>query len=93
MKIARVIQAGLTIGITIFQKIQYSLAPSTRAASSMESGMVIINCRIRNTPKEPDRAGSTSDQKVLMRCRRLMMIYRGVRVTSGRNRIASTTIW
>ena len=62
MKIVSVIHAGLTDGMMNFQKIVNSLAPSMRAASSISSGIVIMNWRIRNTPKLPASTGSSSDQ-------------------------------
>ena len=62
VKIASVIQAGLTRGITMRQKMVNSPAPSMRAASSISSGIVVMNCRIRKTPKLPARTGSSRDQ-------------------------------
>ena len=59
-KIASVSQAGLTFGMTIFQKICHSLAPCTRADSISESGSCSMNCFIRYKPMPNDHAGRIS---------------------------------
>jgi hypothetical protein len=51
LKIASVASAGLTRGITILMNMPNSETPSILAASSRSSGMVDMNCFIRNTPK------------------------------------------
>lgn len=54
--------AGLTLGMTTFQKIVHSLAPSIRAASKSGVGIPSMNCFIRNIPNAPPIAGIISDQ-------------------------------
>ena len=44
---ARVVHAGLSSGMAIFQKMYSSFAPSMRAASRMESGSCSQNCFTR----------------------------------------------
>ena len=46
----RVMRAGLAIGSTTDQKVRKMLAPSMRAASSMETGTESKNCFMMNTP-------------------------------------------
>ena len=61
-KIASVSHAGLTLGITIFQKMVHSLPPSSLADSIKESGSCSMNCFIRYRPIPNAQAGKTSAQ-------------------------------
>ena len=53
------ISAGLDIGSTTDQKVRNVLAPSMRAASSIETGMFSKNCFMMKTP-----AASTSSGRI-----------------------------
>ena len=61
-KMMRVSQAGLTLGMTIVQKVRHSLEPSIFAASSKESGMPAMNCFIRYSPMGAPKAGTMMDR-------------------------------
>ena len=59
----RVSQAGLTMGITIRQKVVISPAPSIFADSSTVSGSIeSMNCFIRYSPSEEEKVGMISAQ-------------------------------
>lgn len=58
--IESVSHAGLTFGMTSFQKIVNSFAPSIFAASSIELGIPLMNCFIRKRPKLDPSAGRMS---------------------------------
>ena len=59
------IRAGLDIGSTMDQKIRNGPAPSIRAASSTEIGMVSKNCFMMNTPAASTTRGRKSAGNVL----------------------------
>ncbi len=59
-RIVRVIRAGLDIGSTTDQKIRKVPAPSIRAASSTETGMLSKNCFMMNTPAASASSGRIS---------------------------------
>ena len=85
-------QAGLTQGITICQKILCSPAPSILDASSNAVGTeFVINCRIRNTPKEPAKVGKSIAQYVSIIPNFATTIYLGIFVTSPLNNNIQTT--
>ncbi len=48
-KIATVVSAGSEVGNAMVHRIRHSLAPSTRAASSIARGICSMNWRSRNT--------------------------------------------
>ena len=61
-KIIRVIQAGFTLGMTIFVNTVHSLAPSIFAASISAEGRPSMNCFIRNRPMGDAKAGTMMAQ-------------------------------
>ena len=92
-KIATTVRAGRVAGKTIRQAIDQSLAPSTRAASSMSRGVCSMNCRSRKVKNPPaNSAGRIRGAQVLTKPSAAHMSNIGISVTgNGRNSVASTT--
>ena len=57
VKIASAPIPGFTIGVTIWVNVLASLAPSTRAASSISPGTPSENCFMRKTPNGQPTVG------------------------------------
>ena len=81
VKIASAPMPGLMMGSTISTKVRASPAPSMRAASSRDSGMVSENCFIRNTPKGQPTVGRMTAQRVLWSFKNAISLSRGIRMT------------
>ena len=72
-KMMSVSHAGLTLGMTIVQKMRSSFAPSIFADSISDMGSPSMNCFIRNSPIGAANAGRMTAQCVSTRFRRVMV--------------------
>ena len=87
----RVKTAGFTSGIHTRKKIRRIPAPSTVAASIIESGIWVIKFFIKNSPSGVPTAGIMTAHSVLIICRPDIMIYCGSAVTVPWKSRAKTT--
>lgn len=70
----------MALGNTSLNRIVGSFAPSMRAASMMEKGIVSMNCFIRNRPIDEPSDGRMIAQMVLSTPKFAMTIYCGTAV-------------
>ena len=74
--------AGPSSGRMMRKKIFSSPAPSMRPASTRSLGRPLMNCRMRNTPKDPTRNGRISPGSVLARPMLATSTKSGTKVTT-----------
>ena len=93
MNKASVIRIGVSTGTTIWRKIRPSPAPSTRAASSISSGMESAYWRTRKMPKMLVATGTSTPAKLLIRPISFSIRNKGSIVTWPGMTSAATSSW
>src|SRR5215204_4342664 len=79
--------AGLALGRMIERKVRHGPAPSIRALSSSATGMVLKNCRMKNTPKALAAPGTMTASSVSNQPNRLRISKFGIMKMKGGKRV------